>query len=105
VGCIVALGPIVVGLSDYSPDSLPMLAGALLGGAMFGDNLSLISDTTIAATQVMDCKMKDKFLANFKLAFIAAILTIIVVYFIQPQNSEIIEMSHSNQYYLLIPYL
>jgi Na+/H+ antiporter NhaC len=105
VGCIVALGPIVVGLAEYSPGTLPMLAGALLGGAMFGDNLSLISDTTIAATQVMDCKMKDKFLANFKLAFSAAFLTVIAIYLTQPQNTEMVEMSYSNQYYLLIPYL
>lgn len=105
VGCIVALGPIVVGLAEYSPDSLPMMAGALLGGAMFGDNLSLISDTTIAATQVMDCQMKDKFIANFKLAFAAAFLTVIAIYFTQPQNSETVEMAYSNQYYLLIPYL
>lgn len=105
VGCIVALGPIVVGLAAYSPDSLPMLAGALLGGAMFGDNLSVISDTTIAATQVMDCKMKDKFFANFKLAFAAAFLTVIAIYFTQPQNAEMVEMTYTNQYYLLIPYL
>ncbi|WP_177763848.1 Na+/H+ antiporter NhaC family protein [Flavobacterium sp. I3-2] len=105
VGCIVALGPIVVGLAEYSPDSLPMMAGALLGGAMFGDNLSLISDTTIAATQVMDCQMKDKFIANFKLAFAAAFLTVIAIYFTQPQNSETVEMAYSCQYYLLIPYV
>jgi len=105
VGCIVALGPIVVGLAEYSPDSLPMMAGALLGGAMFGDNLSLISDTTIAATQVMDCEMKDKFIANFKLAFAAAFLTVIAIYFTQPQNSETVEIAYSNQYYLLIPYV
>lgn len=105
VGCIVALGPIVVGLAEYSPDSLPMMAGALLGGAMFGDNLSLISDTTIAATQVMDCQMKDKFIANFKLAFAAAFLTVIAIYFTQPQNTETVEMAYSNQYYLLIPYV
>lgn len=105
VGSIVALGPIVVGLAEYSSESLPMLAGALLGGAMFGDNLSLISDTTIAATQVMDCQMRDKFIANFKIAFTAALLTILSIYFTQPQNSEVVEMAYTNQYYLLIPYL
>lgn len=105
VGSIVALGPIVVGLAQYNTESLPMLAGALLGGAMFGDNLSLISDTTIAATQVMDCQMKDKFIANFKIAFAAAILTIIAIYLTQPQSTEVVQMTYSNQYYLLIPYL
>ncbi len=105
VGSIVALGPIVVGLAQYNTESLPMLAGALLGGAMFGDNLSLISDTTIAVTQVMDCQMKDKFIANFKIAFAAAILTIIAIFVTQPQSTEVVQMTYSNQYYLLIPYL
>lgn len=76
VGCIVALAPIVVGFAEKSDISLSILSGALLGGAMFGDNLSLISDTTIAATQSLGCKMSDKFKQNIKIAFPAALLTI-----------------------------
>jgi Na+/H+ antiporter NhaC len=60
VGAIVALGPIAVTLADKSGASLPLISGALLGGSMFGDNLSMISDTTIAATQSLGCDLKDK---------------------------------------------
>ncbi|WP_162425748.1 Na+/H+ antiporter NhaC family protein [Pontibacter pudoricolor] len=76
VGAIVALGPIVVGLAEQSNSPMPLMLGALLGGAMFGDNLSFISDTTIAATQTQDCEMKDKFKVNFLIAGPAALLTI-----------------------------
>lgn len=105
VGCIVALGPIVIGLAAYNQDALPLLAGSLLGGAMFGDNLSLISDTTIAATQSMDCKMKDKFIANFKIAISAALLTIVAIYFNQEEWVIKTTISQSNAYYLLLPYI
>ncbi|WP_235336918.1 Na+/H+ antiporter NhaC family protein [Pontibacter korlensis] len=76
VGAIVALGPIVVGLAEQSHTSLPLLLGALLGGAMFGDNLSFISDTTIAATQTQECSMRDKFRVNILIAGPAALVTI-----------------------------
>lgn len=77
VGSIVALGPIAVGLAEQSHTSLPLLLGALLGGAMFGDNLSFISDTTIAATQTQECSMKDKFRVNLLIAGPAALVTIL----------------------------
>jgi Na+/H+ antiporter NhaC len=76
VGAIVALGPIVVGLAEQSNSPMPLMLGALLGGSMFGDNLSFISDTTIAATQTQECEMKDKFKVNFLIAGPAALLTI-----------------------------
>jgi len=79
VGAIVALGPIAVGLAEQSQTSLPLMLGALLGGAMFGDNLSFISDTTIAATQTQDCEMKDKFKVNILIAGPAALLTILLL--------------------------
>lgn len=81
VGAIVALAAIVSGFAEKTGASLPVLSASLLGGAMFGDNLSFISDTTIAATQSLGCQMKDKFRQNFKIAFPAAILTIIVLLF------------------------
>lgn len=77
VGTITALGPIAVGLANTSGISLALMLGALVGGAMFGDNLSIISDTTIAATRSQGCDMKDKFKMNAKIAIPAAILTII----------------------------
>lgn len=82
VGAIVALGPIVVGLADQSGISLGLVCGSLLAGSMFGDNLSLISDTTIAATQTLGCEMKDKFKANSLIAIPAAILCCVLLYFI-----------------------
>jgi Na+/H+ antiporter NhaC len=79
VGAIVAMAPITVGLAEKSGFSLPLLLGALLGGAMFGDNLSIISDTTIAATQTQDCQMKDKFKVNLFIAGPAALLTVVLL--------------------------
>ncbi|MEJ8757238.1 Na+/H+ antiporter NhaC family protein [Pontibacter sp. H259] len=81
VGAIVALGPIAVGLAEQSGSPMPVMLGALLGGAMFGDNLSFISDTTIAATQTQDCNMKDKFRVNILIAGPAAFLTIALLLF------------------------
>lgn len=105
VGTIVALGPIIYQMGQSAPEALPLLGGALLGGAMFGDNLSFISDTTIAVTQTMEVKMKDKFKANAPLALIAAIITCIVLanfqYDFHPTSS--IETNHS--FILLIPYV
>ncbi|SDF04032.1 Na+/H+ antiporter NhaC family protein [Cellulophaga baltica] len=81
VGAIVALAPIVVGFVDKSSADLAILCGALLGGSMFGDNLSVISDTTIAATQSLACKMSDKFKQNIKIAVPAALFTIAILVF------------------------
>ncbi|WP_452232006.1 Na+/H+ antiporter NhaC family protein [Lacinutrix sp. MEBiC02595] len=79
VGAIVTLAPIVIGIADQGGTSLAVLCGALLGGSMFGDNLSVISDTTIAATQSLGCKMSDKFKENIKIALPAAIITSIIL--------------------------
>ncbi|WP_452219375.1 Na+/H+ antiporter NhaC family protein [Lacinutrix undariae] len=81
VGAIVALAPIIVAIADKSSVDLAILSGALLGGSMFGDNLSVISDTTIAATQSLGCKMSDKFKQNIKIAVPAALFTIIILIF------------------------
>lgn len=108
VGSIVALGPIVVGLAEQSGISLGLLCGALLGGAMFGDNLSLISDTTIAATQTIGCEMKDKFKANLKFALPAAFITILILLFkgSTTESAEIIVIeSMELNYFVIVPYL
>ncbi|MDF4202948.1 Na+/H+ antiporter NhaC family protein [Maribacter sp. SA7] len=81
VGAIVALAPIVVGFAEESNAELAILCGALLGGSMFGDNLSVISDTTIAATQSLGCKMSDKFKQNIKIAVPAAVFTTAILIF------------------------
>ena len=107
VGAIVALAPIVVGIADQGGVSLPILCGGLLGGAMFGDNLSVISDTTIAATQSLGCKMSDKFKQNIKIALPAAFATIIIL-IIQGfgfQPTEVIEASQQYSILKILPYL
>ena len=79
VGAVVALGPIAVGLAEKGGISMPIILAALMGGAMFGDNLSVISDTTIAATRTQGVEMRDKFRVNLTLALPAAIITVILL--------------------------
>lgn len=79
VGSIVAVGPIAVGLAEKSGLAMPLVLAAVMGGAMFGDNLSVISDTTIAATRTQGCEMKDKFRINIFIAAPAAIITMILL--------------------------
>lgn len=80
VGAIVALGPIAVGLGEKSGIPMALILAAVMGGAMFGDNLSVISDTTIAATKTQGVEMRDKFRINLYIAAPAAILTIILLF-------------------------
>ena len=107
VGSIVTLGPIVIDLAEKSGSPLGLIGAALLSGAMFGDNLSVISDTTIAATQSLGCEMKDKFRVNFKLAFPAAIIAIVilvVIGFSQETSAVPLEQKDYN-FILILPYL
>src|SRR5690606_32715556 len=105
VGTVVTLAPLLPGLSSGSTDALILLSGSLLGGAMFGDNLSIISDTTIAATQTMGVKMIDKFKANGLIAVTAALITCVFIYFNQPEfTSSIIHKSNKTAV-VLVPYI
>ena len=79
VGTITLITPIGVAVAAASGVSLPLCIGAVMGGAMFGDNLSFISDTTIAACQGQGCAMKDKFRENFAIALPAALLTLVLI--------------------------
>ena len=79
MGTITTIVPIVVGVADRSDLSIPMLLGACVGGAMFGDNLSMISDTTIAATRTQGCELRDKFKVNFFIALPAAAITVVIL--------------------------
>ena len=79
VGTITLLTPIAYAVSTGSGFDLPLCVASVMGGAMFGDNLSFISDTTIAACNGQGCKMKDKFRANFKIALPAAILSVVLL--------------------------
>jgi Na+/H+ antiporter NhaC len=107
VGAIVAIGPIAVALADKSGASLPLIAGALLGGSMLGDNLSMISDTTIAATQSLGCDLKDKFKINVFIAFPAAVLTIMVFFYLG-LNSDIVTVAiekNDFSWIAIVPYI
>ena len=79
VGTITLITPIAVAISTGSGFSLPLCVGTVVGGAMFGDNLSFISDTTIAACNGQGCKMKDKFRTNLAIVVPAAIVTLVLI--------------------------
>ena len=79
VGTITLITPIAVAVSAGSGFGLPLCVGAVVGGAMFGDNLSFISDTTIAACNGQGCAMKDKFRENFGIALPAAIISLVII--------------------------
>lgn len=82
MGTIAAIVPIAMGIAEKTNIALPLIVGAVVGGAMFGDNLSMISDTTIAATKTQGCEMRDKFRINFKVILPSAILVIILYTFL-----------------------
>ena len=79
VGTITLLTPIAVAVAQSAGFAIPLCVGPVVGGAMFGDNLSFISDTTIAACNGQGCQMQDKFKANFKIAIPAALITLIIL--------------------------
>ena len=79
VGTITLITPIAVAVSEASGFAIPLCIGAVMGGAMFGDNLSFISDTTIAACNGQGCAMKDKFRENFGIALPAALATLVLI--------------------------
>ena len=107
VGSIVTLGPIVIALAEKSDSPLGLIGACLLSGAMFGDNLSLISDTTIAATQSLGCQMKDKFRFNSKLAFPAALVTILILIVVgfNQEGTAVISGNKEFNLVLILPYL
>jgi Na+/H+ antiporter NhaC len=79
VGTITLITPIAVALANSTGFAMPLCVGSVVGGAMFGDNLSFISDTTIAACNGQGCAMKDKFRENFWIALPAAIATLVIL--------------------------
>ena len=109
VGAVVSLAPIAAGFVSLPNVNVELIAGSLLGGAMFGDNLSFISDTTIAATQSQGCEMKDKFRMNGKIALPASILTILTLIIIgvsiHPSGHSLSEGSSPIQWINLLPYI
>ena len=105
VGTITLITPIAVAVSTVSGISMPLCIGSIMGGAMFGDNLSFISDTTIAACNTQGCAMKDKFRANFKIALPAAIVTLVLI-LVLSVKSDLPQITIPNyNLLLLIPYI
>lgn len=105
MGTIVALVPIAMGVSSKVGISPALIVGAVVGGSMFGDNLSMISDTTIAATRTQGCEMKDKFKMNFLVVLPAAIITMLIFAFITAGNNSSIAENYSYNILAVIPYL
>ena len=105
VGTITLITPIAVAVSNVSGFSLPLCVGSVMGGAMFGDNLSFISDTTIAACNTQGCEMRDKFRANFKIALPAAVATLMVI-LVQSISAGVEQITIPDyNLLLLIPYV
>ena len=101
---IAALAPFAVGISEATGFSIALCLGAVVSGAMFGDNLSMISDTTIAAVRTQGCEMKDKFKMNFWIVLPAAVLTLILLVIVTPNGDPSIEVGEYNLF-KVIPYL
>ncbi|MGX6441779.1 Na+/H+ antiporter NhaC family protein [Neobacillus sp. K501] len=104
MGTIVALAPIGVGISEQTDISLALSMAAVIGGAMFGDNLSFISDTTIAAVRTQGTKMKDKFKVNFLIVLPAAVVTCVILALLtMGEQATIIKASYD--WLKILPYL
>lgn len=104
VGTIVALTPVAAGIAMKTDVSLPFMTALVIGGAFFGDNLSFISDTTIAATRTQGCVMRDKFRVNFLIAVPAALL-VFIYYIIYGTQVESASEIHAIEWGKVIPYL
>ena len=104
VGTIVALVPIAAGIAGQTGISLPMITAIIVGGAFFGDNLSFISDTTIAATRTQGCSMADKFKANIWLAGPAALI-VAAIYVFLGLHLDIVPAAEPLQWIKIAPYL
>ena len=105
VGTITLITPIAVAVSAASGFDLPLCVASVMGGAMFGDNLSFISDTTIAACQGQGCQMKDKFRENFKIAVPAALATLVIILALSLGSDINGTVSHDYDLIQLVPYL
>ena len=105
VGTIVALTPVVTGLAAQMGVNTAQMVAIVVGGAFFGDNLSFISDTTIAATMTQGCKMKDKFRTNLLIVLPAALLSLGLYLFLGLSGESGIEAASAAEWYKTLPYL
>jgi Na+/H+ antiporter NhaC len=105
VGTVVALTPVAIGLAEAMEINAAIAIGAAIGGAMFGDNLSMISDTTIAAARTQNCSMRDKFKANIKLVLPAALVSLIAYMLIPAADNHHAVVISWLDYLKVTPYL
>ncbi len=105
MGTIAALAPIAVGISEKTGFAMAICIGAVVCGAMFGDNLSMISDTTIAAVKTQGCEMKDKFRENFLIVLPAAILTVLIFLFVTKDGNAMVMEDLSFNIWRVVPYV
>ena len=105
VGTIVALTPIASAIASQTGGSVAWMVAIVVGGALFGDNLSFISDTTIAATRTQGCSMRDKFRTNAKIVTPAAIITLLIYIFTQEQSLSYGATATTSPWYTILPYL
>lgn len=105
MGTIAALAPIAVGISEKTGFALGICIGSVVCGAMFGDNLSMISDTTIAAVKTQGCEMKDKFKANFFIVLPAAVVTLLIFWLVTRNVSYELEGNLSYSLWEVLPYM
>lgn len=105
MGTVGAIVPIALGFVDKAGLSLPLVMAACLSGAMFGDNLSMISDTTIAATRTQGVELKDKFRTNFWCSFPAAVVTIILLAIFAKPVSTVAVKAGSYNLIKVVPYI
>ena len=105
MGTIVALVPIAVGIAGKTGIETALAVGAVVSGAMFGDNLSIISDTTIAATRTQGCEMKDKFRTNFIIVLPAAIITVLIFMILTRNTGSVSLYTLDFNLIKIIPYI
>jgi Na+/H+ antiporter NhaC len=104
VGTIVALTPVAVGLAEKTGVELPYMVAIVVGGSLFGDNLSFISDTTIAATKTQGCAMSDKFKVNSMIVMPAAVV-VLLIYILQGLSVEAPSEIDSVEWLKVVPYV
>ncbi|SCH53906.1 Na+/H+ antiporter NhaC family protein [Romboutsia sp. 1001713B170207_170306_H8] len=105
VGTIAALAPIGLGIAEKTSIPVALVIGAVVGGAMFGDNLSIISDTTIAAVRTQGCELKDKFKVNFFIVLPAAIITAILLTIVTSGYNINLGQNYEYEIIKVVPYL
>lgn len=104
VGTIVALVPLATEMAANCGVSEAYMAAIIVGGAFFGDNLSFISDTTIASTRIMKCEMRDKFRMNIRI-ILPAVLVVAAIYIWQGWNAQLTGVGNMDDWYKVFPYL